>query len=205
MMPSTSPATPPPTTRVHSPGAGGANTPLAKRIASLVTVVPRDGPDLNNDELKAFIYAMHYKVENLVTWAKTVEEAIADHGTHIDVTTRRATNSFRLVEAETSKLDASLRDAAATAERDTRKVMELIDKNDVELKAKVSTAFDANSLSVQTLSTTMESRILQIESAIGGLRDAQAATAQAAQAAAVPDSALTQEVSHLKAHLLKHE
>ena len=93
---------------------------------------------MDNAELKAFIYALHYKVENMQTWAKTVEEAITDHATHIDVTTRRATNSFRLVETETTALTTSICEAAATAERGTREVMKCADNNDAKLKAKIS-------------------------------------------------------------------
>ena len=55
---------------------------------------------------------------------------MTDHAGRIDDIRRRAATSFGLVEAETD----SLRTVAATAERDTRTVMQKVQENDDQRK-----------------------------------------------------------------------
>ena len=80
-----------------------------------------------------FVYGLHYKIESIGIWAANLHETMGDHAGHIDHVRAQPATSFKLVETETDSLHA----AAATAERDTRIVMQKVEENDVQLKASV--------------------------------------------------------------------
>ena len=111
-------------------------TPLAKRAATLSAMAGNGtaGPVMTAADANAFMYALHYKVEALEKWAVTVQESITDHAEHIDLTRSRAAHSFQTVSDEINRI----RGLVATGESDTRKVMELADRNDVSLKASIA-------------------------------------------------------------------
>ena len=122
-----------PTTPVrpfHAPGAAGA-TPSAKRPAPLVPQQGIPGPIMSAGELNTFVYQLHFRIESMGVWAANFHETMTDHAAHIDDTRQRTAASFGLVKVETD----SIRSAAATAESDTRTVMQKVQENDDQLKA----------------------------------------------------------------------
>ena len=122
-----------PTTPVrpfHQQGTAGA-TPLAKRPAPLVPEQGNPGPLMNAQEMNTFVYQLHFEIESMGTWATNFHETMTDHAAHIDETRQCTAASFGLVKGETG----SIRSAAATAESDTRTVMQKVQENDDQLKA----------------------------------------------------------------------
>ena len=125
----------PPTTPVrpfHAPGTSGA-TPLAKRPAPLVPENRIPGPLMNAQQLNDFVYQNHFKIESMGHWATNFHDTMTDHAAHIDEIRKRTAASVGLVKAETG----SIRSAAATAESDTRTVMQKVQENDDQVKASV--------------------------------------------------------------------
>ena len=75
----------PPARDSASMGSTGMS-PVAKRAATLSSMAGTGvaGPQLDANDMNAFVYALHYKVETLEKWAPTVEAAITDHAIRID-------------------------------------------------------------------------------------------------------------------------
>ena len=67
----------------------------------------------------------------------------------------------------------------ATGESDTRKVMELADKNDAELKKSIASVVELLGSSIATLKADTDQKIREIQTAVQQLHDK--ATAPAAQ------------------------
>ena len=133
MMPSVAATLPTtPARPFHAPGAAGA-TPSAKRPAPLVPEQGIPGPIMSAGELNTIVYQFHFKIESMGVWAANFHETMTDHAAHIDDTRQRTAASFGLVKVETD----SIRSAAATAESDTRTVMQKVQENDDQLKASV--------------------------------------------------------------------
>ena len=89
---------------------------------------------MNEAEFHEFVYKLHNKVQQMETWASTVRDAITDHADRIDLTKSRCHEAFTIVRSETD----ALRAADATAERDTREVMRLVQVSDDALKASLN-------------------------------------------------------------------
>ena len=180
-MPSVAAAAPAtPVRPFHSPGSSG--TPSAKRPARLVPDQGMTGPVMNADELNTFVYQLHFKIESMGVWAANFHETMTDHAAHIDDVRQRTAASFGLVKAETD----SIRAAAATAELDTRTVMQKVQENDDQLKASVTKVTDMIGKEIASLKqdgqkitsdTAVEaarvaSKLLELQTAVGDLRTA---------------------------------
>ena len=121
----------------RGPPAPTGMTPLSKRSATLSTMMRPSGPEMNHTALNEFVYALHNKMEAVETWAATVNDAVADHADRLDILNVSCRSTFTSVRTETDSLRASLATAAATAERDTRVVMGIVEANDLALKQKI--------------------------------------------------------------------
>ena len=82
---STGPAPSTPQRDSSTMGSTGLS-PVAKRAATLESMMGSGvaGAPMDANNMNAFLYALHYKVEALEKWAPTVEGAITDHAIRID-------------------------------------------------------------------------------------------------------------------------
>ena len=137
---------------------------------------------MSASDMNEFVYGLHYKIESIGVWATNLHETLGDHAGHIDHIRTRAATSFKLVETETD----SLRAAAATAERDTRIVMQKVEENDVQFKASVEkmTAMIQGEISalkgseqtmssdIATLASRVDAKLTELQATMGDLRTA---------------------------------
>ena len=177
-----------PTTSVrpfHQQGTSGA-TPLAKRPAPLVPANGVPGPIMNAQELTTCVYELRFKIESMGRWASSFHETMTDHAAHIDEIRQRNAASFGLVKAETD----SIRSAAATAESDTRTVMQKVQENDDQLKASVQSVTemigkeiaalkqDGQTMASDTgsLASRVDAKLLELRTALGDVHTSLSST-----------------------------
>ena len=180
-------------------------TPQSKRPATLGTMMRPSGPEMNLAQLNEFVYALHHNMGHVETWAATVNDAANDAAERIDIIKASAFNAFNSVKAETDDIRTSTATAAATAERDTREVMRIVEANDLALKEKVEAL-------ISMMSTEIEKGKSEAATAVGSLaqsvdtRDREIQQQQGSQASAGPsDTHLRAVVESLNAKFLQHE
>ena len=97
----------------------------------------------------------------------TVQEPITDHTEHIDLARSRAAHSFQTVSDEINQI----RGLVATVESDTRRVMELADRNDVSLKASIASVVELLGSSIGTVRSDIELKIRDTQTAVQKLHE----------------------------------
>ena len=172
---------------------------------------------MNADELNTFVYQLHFKIESMGVWATNFHETMTDHAAHIDDIRQRTAASFGLVKAETD----SIRAAAATAELDTRTVLQKVQENDDQLKASVTKVTDMIGKEIASLKqdgqkitsdTAVEAarvaaKLLELQTAVGDLRTAISSAGPTGTTVVqqLPGPMLSQEIEEIKRKLLDHE
>ena len=145
------------------------------------------------------------------TWATNFHETLADHAAHIDETRQRTAASFGLVKVETE----SIRSAAATAELDTRTVMQKVQENDDQFKASVekiiemigkeiaSLKQDGQTMTSDTagMAARMDAKLLELQAAVGDLRTAASSAGPTAAVEPPPGLRSSQEIEGTKRKL----
>ena len=115
--------------RRPSPDADAAGlTPIAKRardVPSGVTGVA--GPPMSAEDMNSFVHALHNKLEAMMPWAQTVNDAITDHASRIDIQHGEQV----VITAEV----AHATNRCATDEADSRQIMSFVQANDDVLRA----------------------------------------------------------------------
>ena len=112
------PATPAAVRRRPDDGTGSGATPVAKRSRDVPRATGTAGPLMSADDLNAFVYAMHYKLEAMTGWAQTVNDAVTNHAVRIDVQYGEGATLMAMTTDALSK--------AAQGEHDTRQVMAFV-------------------------------------------------------------------------------
>ena len=98
-----------------------------------------------------------------------------------------------------------IRGMIATGESDTRKVMELADKNDVELKKSVASVVELLGSSIATLKADTDQNIRDIQTAVQQLHDKTPPTTTQQPPDVRPRLDLRQELEALRTRLHEHQ
>ena len=161
---------------------------------------------MNLAQLNEFVYALHNKMGHVETWAATVNDAANDAAERIDIIKASAFNAFNSVKAETDAIRTSTATAAATAERDTREVMRIVEANDLALKEKVESLITMMSTEIEkgkseaatavgSLAQTVDTRVRKVQQQQGSQSSAGSST----------DAQLRAVVEDLNNKFLQHE
>ena len=110
---------------------------------------------MDEAEFHAFVYSLKQKIEDMESWAQTVNEATTDHAERIDTIKASAHAAFNRVHERTEALTTQ----DNVNERDTREVMRLVEANDIALKASLAAMTTIIDSEVSKLTQTMDTRV----------------------------------------------
>ena len=154
---------------------------------------------MNLAQLNEFVYALHNKMGHVETWAATVNDAANDAAERIDIIKASAFNAFNSVKAETDAIRTSTATAAATAERDTREVMRIVEANDLALKEKVEALISMMSTEIEKgkseAATAVGSLAQTVDNRVSAMQQQQGGQASASSSVDAPLRAIVEEMN----------